>query len=134
MRVRARAAVALVALLAIGACGDGPTAPRPMDAAAVARVLPVVQDARARLVAGIVAAPVRARVSDDLQEIELALIRNDARSARFRTRLLRSVLTDYASESGSLDRADAADVTALSLALVETAQLFEIVVDIPAIR
>lgn len=126
----ARLAIVAAATLVLGACGDAPTAPKRLDPAAVARVLPAVTDARLRLVHGITTSAVRSRAEDDLGQIEMALVRGDARSATFRTRLLIRLLSDYASQSEAAGRPDAADVVAIGLALVEAADVLNLAVDL----
>jgi len=115
---RLRLVIAVGSSLALGACGDAPTGPQRMTAEAAALALPSINDARLRLVDGLASAPVRERVRSDLEQIELALMSQNARAATFRARLLRSVLIDYASREGA-PHADEADLVAIGLALNE---------------
>jgi len=126
MRAMALASVLLVA----AACGDAPTAPAPLDAEDVARVLPTITDARVRLTPGIVDVTVRARVREELEQIELSLVRGNPRATTFRARVLRSVIADYVQTPGAATRADAADVTAIALALGEVAMLVGLPIDL----
>lgn len=124
-RPRVRAVLSGLALT-IAACGDLPTAPPRLSAAEVQRVLPVLADARLRIAVGIVNVAIQRRIQDDLGQIELALLRSDTRGAAFRSRLLYSVLIEYASQPGAVDRADAADVTAIAIAVAELSALLDL--------
>src|SRR6059036_1068825 len=72
-RVYLRSLSLAAAVLLSAACSDAPTAPDPIDRAAVARVMPSVVDARTRLAPSIENSTVRERVIFDIQELENAL-------------------------------------------------------------
>ena len=114
----ARRVAVVFAVLAIQACsGDSPTAPtQSIDRVAAARVMPAVIDARVRLAIGIENVVVRDRVTHDLAQLEIALLNGDGEKARFHTRVLATVVTDYRYQQGATTT-DGADVTAITLML-----------------
>lgn len=127
MSVRPRRVLGVAAVaVALSGCGDLPTAPPRLDAGAAALVSPSVADARQRLAEGIVDPSMRVRVRQDLGQIELALARLDARAGAFRARLLVASLEDYASQPGAADRADAADLGAIAVAMMYLAEALEV--------
>jgi hypothetical protein len=110
-----------LSLAASGACKDAITAPPSIDPAVVARVMPSVQDARARLVLNLENTGVRERVSYDLGRIEDALNARDAQKVRYHVHLVGVILTDYKRGLGSVI-ADAPDVGAIVLVLHAVSQ------------
>ncbi len=111
-------------LFTLAACSDAPTAPRrTLDATAVGRVMPAVVDARLRIAPAIENMSVRDRVAHDLGELESAMTNGDGTDARFRARLIGSVLKDYRSQQSATT--DGADVTAIMLMLNAVAPVLE---------
>jgi len=114
---RAPRALAVLGVLFVAACGDGPTAPQQgIDRVAAARVMPSVTDARVRLAPVIQNIAVRDRVLYDLTELESALTNGDGSRARFHVHVMEGVLTDYRKQQGSV-MSDGADVSAIGLML-----------------
>ena len=114
----ARRVAAGLGLLALGACSsDGPTAPRQsIDPVAAASVMPSVTDARVRLAVAIENVAVRDRVLHDIRELETALQDRDVEKARFHSRVIGMLVTDYRAQQGATTT-DGADVTAITLML-----------------
>lgn len=110
-------AVSLVAT----ACSDAITAPPTLDPAVAARLMPSVEDARARLAVNLENAGVRERVVYDLARVEEALTRGDAQKVRFHVHLLGVILYDYKRGLGSVI-ADGPDVSAIALVLHAVSQ------------
>jgi len=109
--------VLVLGVMLVAACSDAPTAPAPgIDRVAAARVMPSVTDARVRLAPSILNVAVRDRVVHDLQELETALLNGDAQKARFHTRLVGTLLTDYREQQINV-MSDGADVSAIGLML-----------------
>ncbi|MEX2180012.1 MAG: hypothetical protein WD801_14955 [Gemmatimonadaceae bacterium] len=121
----------LVAIVAAGACSDAAVAPQAsIDRVAAARVMPSVTDARVRLAGGIENEAIRERVTHDLTELARALTNGDGSKARFHTRVLGNVLTDYRSQQGG-SMTDGQDVTAIALMLFSVAQVIDVQVVLP---
>jgi hypothetical protein len=116
-RVAARTAMC-AAFLAVAACGDSPTAPKSMDAAAVERVIPSLIDARQRLVPRLVNASLRPVFAQELARLQAALDQNNVHQANLSIDVVADALT------GAVARAsteDAADLTAIELMLYAVA-------------
>ena len=120
----------MAAVLLASCGGDSPTGLPPLNASEVAVVSPVVFDARQRLADAIADPAIRIRVREDLERLETALARLDARSSTARARSLVAALEQYAVQPGSASRADAADVVALALAVLYVADLLDVSVNL----
>ena len=115
------------------ACSDAITAPPSIDPAVAARVLPSVEDARARLSLNIENTGVRDRVTYDLTQIEQSLASGDAQRVRFHVHLVGVILYDYKRGLGSVI-ADGPDVSAIALVLHAASQAAGGGFDIEAFR
>lgn len=123
----------VAAALAASGCADAITAPPALDPVAADRVMPSVTDARSRLTLGIENAGVRARVTFDLQQLELALSERDGQKARFHLHLVAGILGDYRAGLGSLMR-DGPDVSGIGLSLVAVSGAVGAAVDLETLR
>ena len=119
--VKSATRFALLGLFSLAAaCSDSPTAPPSIDRAAADRVLPSVQDARARLTPAILNSVIRERAQYDMQQLEDALVRGDGQLARFHVRVISKLLNDY--QTQKLATTDVADVSAIALMLRAVSQ------------
>jgi hypothetical protein len=116
MSMRTLPLLLVVTLIASGACSDAITAPPSIDPSVAARVLPSVEDARARLLLNIENAGVRERVAYDFQRIEDAFRAGDGQKVRYHVHLVGVILNDYKRGLGSV-LADGPDVSAIALVL-----------------
>lgn len=116
MSMRTLPLLLIVSLIATGACSDAITAPPAIDPAVAGRVLPSVEDARARLLLNIENTGVRERVAYDFERIEEAFRTGDAQKVRYHVHLVGVILNDYKRGLGSVI-ADGPDVSAIALVL-----------------
>lgn len=113
-----RAIIVIIAMMALAACGDSPTAPRQsIDRVAAARVLPAVTDARVRITLGVDNSVVRDRLRHDLSELESALTNGDGDKARFHLRVIETVTSDYRAQQ-SATSTDGAEISAIELMMI----------------
>jgi hypothetical protein len=123
----------LATLLISAACSDAATAPgQPqIDAAAVARVMPSVLDARTRLAPSIENVTVRERVVFDLQELESALNAGDAQKVRFHVRVTGNLLSEYVT-GRTLSLKEGPDVSWIALMLYAVSEIVDAGFDLAA--
>lgn len=116
----------IATLLISAACSDGATAPNQpqIDAAAVARVMPSVVDARTRLAPSIENATVRERVVFDLQELQTALTNGDAQKVRFHVRVTGNLLSEYIT-GRTLSLKEGPDVSGIALMLYAVSEIVD---------
>lgn len=113
-----RAFIVVLAMMALAACGDSPTAPRQtIDRVAASRVVPAVTDARTRVTLGIDNSVVRDRLRHDLAELETALDAGDGDKARFHLRVIETVTADYRVQQGPTTT-DGAHLSAIELVTI----------------
>jgi hypothetical protein len=121
-----RAFILVTAMMALAACGESATAPRPpsIDLVAAARVMPAVTDARIRLALGIENTVVRDRVRHDLTQLEAALTSGDGEKARFHLRVIGTVTSDYRAQQGSITT-DGAEICAIDLMTIAVSRAID---------
>lgn len=112
--------VALLALLTLAACGDAITAPRTLDPAAVALVMPSVIDARQRVAMGLDDPSIRQQMRLEIQTLETALRENNVRQASASVDHIGDALNTHRTLVGAVSQ-DASDLTAIELMLYAVA-------------
>jgi hypothetical protein len=108
--------VAIMALLTLAACSDGVTAPRTLDPAAVALVMPSVIDARQRIATGLDDPSMRQQMRLAIQTLETALRENNVRQAGASIDHIGEALNSHRASVGAVSQ-DASDLTAIELML-----------------